>query len=240
MFKKSDPANVSVLQKRFLKCLLSKRTIILSYLYKTLNDQNDQAQQNDVYTQMFAQRNDASDLVPAIAASIWHDLQGCTQKFLTDAYKSGEYYVLKKLKKQKPSYFVENLTIQKELAVSYDLIKSSMLNLAAKLYSAALANPEDLKSVIDETLKRTFTLIAVTEAMRQKVKGATNTLLANKVEKVVLKAEYMTAQDSKVCPKCAAYQGHIMSVKELMALLPQHPGCRCWFEIVDYADKNDR
>lgn len=47
------------------------------------------------------------------------------------------------------------------------------------------------------------------------------------VEGVYVKAEWMTAQDEKVCDKCLALQGKIFSLDEIEPMIPLHPNCRC-------------
>jgi len=54
------------------------------------------------------------------------------------------------------------------------------------------------------------------------------------VEGVIVKAEWMTAGDDRVCPKCAALEGKIFTLDEIEPLIPLHPMCRCialpWIE----------
>jgi len=47
------------------------------------------------------------------------------------------------------------------------------------------------------------------------------------VEEVYVKAEWMTAQDEKVCDKCLALQGKIFTLDEIEPMIPLHPNCRC-------------
>ena len=234
MSKKSDPANITPLQRKFLNCMLSKRTMIAAYIYDQLKDKKKESNQ-DPYSKMFSQKNNADLIIPAISASVYADILGCLTKYLGEANKSGVYSALKQLKKQKSSYFVSDLTIQNQVQISYDFAKSSMFSMVSRLYSVALSNPDNLQEEIEKYLTKIFTLLAVTESMRQKVRGATSTLKEAKVEKVALKAEYKTAGDSRVCPICSSYQGKVMSIDEVSDLIPQHPGCRCWFEVVGYA-----
>lgn len=44
---------------------------------------------------------------------------------------------------------------------------------------------------------------------------------------VFVKAEWMTAEDDRVCTKCASLQGKIFTLEEIMNLIPYHPNCRC-------------
>lgn len=47
------------------------------------------------------------------------------------------------------------------------------------------------------------------------------------VEGVTVMAEWMTAQDEKVCSQCLALQGKIFSLDEIEPMIPLHPNCRC-------------
>ena len=44
---------------------------------------------------------------------------------------------------------------------------------------------------------------------------------------VIVKAEWMTAGDDRVCPICASLQGQVFSLDEIEPLIPRHPNCRC-------------
>jgi SPP1 gp7 family putative phage head morphogenesis protein len=44
---------------------------------------------------------------------------------------------------------------------------------------------------------------------------------------VVVKAEWVTAQDGRVCPICEALEERTFTLDEAEALLPRHPQCRC-------------
>lgn len=47
------------------------------------------------------------------------------------------------------------------------------------------------------------------------------------VEGVIVKAEFTTAGDGRVCPDCAALEGRIFSLERIEFLIPLHPQCRC-------------
>jgi SPP1 gp7 family putative phage head morphogenesis protein len=44
---------------------------------------------------------------------------------------------------------------------------------------------------------------------------------------VNVKAEWMTAGDSRVCQKCAELQGKVFTLDEIEGMIPRHPQCRC-------------
>jgi SPP1 gp7 family putative phage head morphogenesis protein len=223
---KSDPSNIAPLQKRYLNCLLSTKTAALLAAYNRLEQTN---QENDDLT--YQQPTDY--LIPAISASIYQDIKACTEKHLSKAYRDGQYSVIKKLGIKKPAKTLLDLTIQRSLKKSYNLIKSSLIRFVSGSYSTAHAKPEELKQYMQKQYNLAMELIALTESMRQKVSGAVDALKEEGIKDVVLKAEYKTAGDSKVCPQCASLEGKIMGVDELADLIPQHPRCRCWFDIIE-------
>lgn len=229
--KKSDPANIYKSQKKFFKCISSRTAAIAAYLYQQLDSrQNDS---DDPYQQMFNQTSSPNLLVPALAASIYNDLQNCIKTNLTETYKTGVFFFLKQMEKEKTDHNALNLTIERSLTESDNLIKAALVNLCAKLYSKAQLSPETLKSEINKLVQNFIANVALTETMRQKVNGAVDSLKENGIKKVSVMAEYRTAGDDHVCPKCEAYERKIMTLDEVKALLPQHPRCRCWFSIVD-------
>ncbi len=47
------------------------------------------------------------------------------------------------------------------------------------------------------------------------------------VQGVVVKAEWMTAGDNRVCSECLALEGEIFTLEVAMNMIPLHPSCRC-------------
>lgn len=47
------------------------------------------------------------------------------------------------------------------------------------------------------------------------------------LEGVYIKAEWMTAGDSRVCSRCSSLQGKIYTLDEIESMIPLHPECRC-------------
>lgn len=83
-------------------------------------------------------------------------------------------------------------------------------------------------------------LIAQTEIMRAHAEGTLNTLESFGVEGVYLQAEWLTAEDDHVCPRCLAKSRNadgsprIYSIEEAHGLIPDHPRCRCcWTPITE-------
>ena len=44
-----------------------------------------------------------------------------------------------------------------------------------------------------------------------------------------VKAEFLTAGDDRVCPKCASLEGKVFKIDEAWGIIPVHPCCRCIF-----------
>lgn len=44
---------------------------------------------------------------------------------------------------------------------------------------------------------------------------------------IVIKGEWSTTNDDRVCPKCAAMDGKVFTLDEIEPMIPAHPNCRC-------------
>lgn len=47
------------------------------------------------------------------------------------------------------------------------------------------------------------------------------------VEGVIVKAEFRTAGDERVCPECEALEGKVYNLDDIENVIPVHPQCRC-------------
>lgn len=70
-------------------------------------------------------------------------------------------------------------------------------------------------------------LIARTEVIRAYNEAALNEYEAAGLEEVEVLAEWLTAGDDRVCPRCAPMQGKVYTLAEAHGVLPLHPQCRC-------------
>ena len=76
--------------------------------------------------------------------------------------------------------------------------------------------------------KRRAQMIARTEIIRAHHLGGIQELKQFGIEKVDIKAEWITAGDDRVCPDCLDLEaGGPYPIKEVEGLLPLHPNCRC-------------
>jgi SPP1 gp7 family putative phage head morphogenesis protein len=81
-----------------------------------------------------------------------------------------------------------------------------------------------------EMLARTETIYAYNEAQL-------NSFEELGINGVSVLAEWSTAGDDRVCPKCDALEGRIFTIREARGMLPLHPNCRCgWQMQVDAGD----
>lgn len=79
------------------------------------------------------------------------------------------------------------------------------------------------------TLARTETIRAHTEATLDRYEGE-----LGEGGSVVGEAEFLTADDARVCPKCRPLDGREFSIVEARGIIPVHPNCRCaWVPLVD-------
>lgn len=83
-----------------------------------------------------------------------------------------------------------------------------------------------LNERVDVGRSRALT-IARTEIIRAHAEGQLSGYEALGVEEIDVMAEWSTAGDSKVCPKCRPMEGVVLKVSEARGLIPFHPNCRC-------------
>lgn len=69
--------------------------------------------------------------------------------------------------------------------------------------------------------------IARTEIIRAHHQASIREYKRAGVERVVVKAEWLTAQDERVCPRCRALEGQVFELDDIEGLIPLHPNCRC-------------
>lgn len=72
-------------------------------------------------------------------------------------------------------------------------------------------------------------MLARTEVIRSHADATLNTFREAGVEDVEVLAEFSTAGDGSVCPRCKALEGKIYSIDKAQGIIPVHPNCRCAF-----------
>lgn len=81
-------------------------------------------------------------------------------------------------------------------------------------------------------------MLARTEVINAHAEASLNTYEEAGVMGVDAKAEFVTAQDSAVCPECAALEGTVRSIEDARGVIPVHPNCRCaWVPVVPRASE---
>ncbi len=71
------------------------------------------------------------------------------------------------------------------------------------------------------------TLIARTEAIRSHHIASINEYENLGLKTIIIKAEWTTAKDSRVCQLCKPLEGKVFELNEIRNKIPLHPQCRC-------------
>jgi SPP1 gp7 family putative phage head morphogenesis protein len=85
---------------------------------------------------------------------------------------------------------------------------------------------------VDVGIKRARVLTR-TEVINAHAEATLNSYTEAGLEGVTIDAEYTTADDNKVCPKCRKLEGNVYKIDEARGIIPVHPNCRCaWNPVV--------
>ena len=71
--------------------------------------------------------------------------------------------------------------------------------------------------------------IARDEVIRAHAEGQLQALKDLGVAEVGVLAEWSTAEDARVCPRCRPLDGVLLKIEEAEGTIPRHPNCRCAF-----------
>jgi SPP1 gp7 family putative phage head morphogenesis protein len=83
--------------------------------------------------------------------------------------------------------------------------------------------------------------IARTEVINAHAEGKLDSFEELGIDELGVLAEFSTAGDEKVCPRCGALQGNTYTVDEARGVIPVHPNCRCtWIPAFEPAKKKPR
>lgn len=69
--------------------------------------------------------------------------------------------------------------------------------------------------------------LARTEVINANAEATLNSYQEAQVEGVSVQAEFSTAGDARVCPRCEKLEGTVYTIDEARGLIPVHPNCRC-------------
>ena len=86
---------------------------------------------------------------------------------------------------------------------------------------------------VDGLTKKRALLIAQTEVINAHAEGQLDGFEELGIDDLGVMAEWSTAGDDRVCPRCAEMEGKKFTVEEARGLIPLHPRCRCsWIPYV--------
>lgn len=69
--------------------------------------------------------------------------------------------------------------------------------------------------------------IARTEVIHAHAEGQLDSFQELGVEELGIMAEWSTAGDDRVCPRCQKFEGKLFTIQKARGLIPLHPNCRC-------------
>jgi SPP1 gp7 family putative phage head morphogenesis protein len=114
-----------------------------------------------------------------------------------------------------------------------DGIDSNMSKQMSRIFAEAVLKGENPRKVAAKLIKEvgmTATrarTVARTEMAFAFAEGQLSSFEKQGIEEVGVLVEYSTAEDEKVCPKCAPYNNQVFKIKDAHGLIPMHPNCRC-------------
>ena len=83
------------------------------------------------------------------------------------------------------------------------------------------------RGIIDKKGWTNARTLARTEVIRAHHGANIAEMRAYGIEEVYVKAEWLTAGDNRVCPRCEGREGRIYKLDEIEPEIPLHPNCRC-------------
>lgn len=90
----------------------------------------------------------------------------------------------------------------------------------------------DLDNAIMSMGRRRATVLARTEIIRSHADATLNRYAEAGISEVRGLAEFLTAQDDRVCPQCELLEGETFPLEEARTMIPVHPQCRCvWLPV---------
>lgn len=103
----------------------------------------------------------------------------------------------------------------------------------------AIANEMDEK--IQGITKKRALMIARTEIINAHAEGQLDGFEELGVDELGVLAEWSTAGDERVCPRCAELEGQTFEIEEARGMIPLHPNCRCaWLPAFKAAKKKKK
>jgi SPP1 gp7 family putative phage head morphogenesis protein len=109
--------------------------------------------------------------------------------------------------------------------MSQQLSRQLSIGLAAGWGPLKIAR--EMQKTIGSLSRTRARMIARTEIIYAHAEGQLDSFDLLGVEKLGILAEWSTAGDDLVCPRCSAKEGQTFTIDEARGLIPLHPNCRC-------------
>jgi len=153
--------------------------------------------------------------------------QGSQAQFLRDTFAAPETVSKLKLLYTRAYDGLQGYTAQ----MSQDTSRILANGLANGYGPAKIAR--ELNRRIDTLTRQRALTIARTETIYAHAEGQLDSFQRMGIREVKSKAEWLTAGDDRVCPRCEVMEGEVMTVSKARGQIPLHPNCRCaWLPVV--------
>lgn len=163
-----------------------------------------------------------------------------------DKWRGTQFYEGQKAQFLSDVFLVGEATSKLQLLYTraYDHLKNITSDMSVKLgqtLAEGLAHGKGPREIAEEIERKVKGIsreraerLARTEIIHAHAEGQLDAFERLGVESVGVQAEWATAGDTSVCPRCAEMEGTIVPVKEAHGLIPLHPNCRCaWIPALD-------
>lgn len=149
------------------------------------------------------------------------DVSRTHQSFLNVAFNSPE--VVSKLRLLGTRNFEQLKGITADMSSQLNRILAS--GIAAGRAPREIAR--EISKSVDGINKRRAQVLARTELIMAHAEGQLDSYQEMGIEGIKVLAEFLTAGDKRVCPKCNALSGKVFTIAQARGLIPVHPSCRC-------------
>lgn len=147
--------------------------------------------------------------------------QGSQSQFLKDAFGQPESMSKLRLLATRSYEKLKGITAD----MSADISRVLTLGMANGKHPREIA--AELKKTVEDMDSVRASRLARTEIIHAHAEGQLDSFERLGVEDVGVEAEWSTAGDRRVCPRCNEMAGNTYKVKQAHGLIPLHPNCRC-------------
>jgi SPP1 gp7 family putative phage head morphogenesis protein len=153
--------------------------------------------------------------------------------------KSADFYAGSQAEFLRSSFMLPTTLSMLELLSlrTYDQLKgisATMSQQLSRIMSMGLASgwgptkvAREMQKSIASLSRTRARMIARTEIIYAHAEGQLDSFDLLGIKELGIMAEWSTAGDSLVCPRCGAMEGKTFTVDEARGLIPKHPNCRC-------------